>query len=177
MDTTDLFEILVREHAEMLSVYLRSIVHDPALVDDLFQETMLTAWRKLDQFDRSRPFGPWLRGIAAKLALTVHRKKSSRTLLCDVQTLEAIDQRMEQLSHRPGSTFDQKVDTLRDCLDALPSPYRDPVQLRYTEELSGQEIASKLSIAVQTLKKRLQRARSLLLDCLQRKLNTHQVSP
>src|SRR5438477_13029302 len=39
MDAEGLFEILMREHAGMLTVYLRSVVHDPASEDDLFQET------------------------------------------------------------------------------------------------------------------------------------------
>ena len=48
----------------MLTVFLRSRVNDEAAVDDLFQETMLVAWKRLDECDLSRPFGPWLRGIA-----------------------------------------------------------------------------------------------------------------
>ena len=41
------FEILVRENAGMLTTYLRAVVWDPAVVDDLFQDTMLVAWRRL----------------------------------------------------------------------------------------------------------------------------------
>jgi len=47
----------------MLTVFLRSRVNDEAAVDDLFQETMLVAWKRLDDCDLSRPFGPWLRGL------------------------------------------------------------------------------------------------------------------
>ena len=43
MEPKDLYEILVREHAEILSVYLRGAVRDPALADDLFQETLIVA--------------------------------------------------------------------------------------------------------------------------------------
>ena len=69
-----LFETLVREHAGMLTVYLRSALGDVSDVDDLFQETMVVAWRRLDDFDHTRPFGPWLRGIAKKL-LQAHQRK------------------------------------------------------------------------------------------------------
>jgi RNA polymerase sigma factor (sigma-70 family) len=77
MDDRDIFTILVRENTDMLTAYLRSVVRDPATVDDLFQETMLTAWRKLDEFDRRRPFGAWLRGIAARLVLAERRKRAT----------------------------------------------------------------------------------------------------
>ncbi len=54
------FEILARENSRMLTVYLRSLVRDEAAVDDLFQEAMVVAWRRLDECDLDRPFGPWL---------------------------------------------------------------------------------------------------------------------
>lgn len=177
MDSKDLFEILVREHAEMLTVYLRSVVRDPALADDLFQETMLTAWRNLERFDRSRPFGPWLRGIAGKLVLAQRRRAAHGLRLCDEEILEVIDARLDQVARQPGDTFDEKLDALRNCLQALPEPYHTPIQLRYQEELSPPDIAQRLGIPGETLKKRLQRGRAQLLECLQRKLGLSQVHP
>jgi RNA polymerase sigma-70 factor (ECF subfamily) len=63
-DAKTLFETLVREHADMLTVYLRSALGDVSDVYDLFQETMIVAWRRLDDFDHRRSFGAWLRGVA-----------------------------------------------------------------------------------------------------------------
>src|SRR5687768_10367216 len=114
MQTHGLFEILVCEHgqiltgylrcavcgpgqagrhAQMLTVYLRCAVRDPGTADDLFQETMLTAWKNLDKFDRSRPFGPWLRGIAGKLVLAQRRKSARGFVLCDAEVLEHLESR------------------------------------------------------------------------------------
>lgn len=42
----------------MVLAMLRSMVYDKNAVDDLFQETMITAWRTLDRYDEERPFGP-----------------------------------------------------------------------------------------------------------------------
>ena len=61
-DAADVFAILVREHADRLLAYLRATV-PASSVDDLFQETVLVAWRRLPDYDRARPFGAWLRGI------------------------------------------------------------------------------------------------------------------
>lgn len=72
------FEILVRENARMLTTYLRSLVHDEAAVDDLFQETMVVAWRRLDECDLSRPFSPWLRGIASRFVMAHYRKRKQQ---------------------------------------------------------------------------------------------------
>lgn len=170
MSPKDLFEILVREHAEMLQMYLRCVVRDPVAVDDLFQETMLTAWKTLERFDRSRPFGPWLRGIAGKLVLA-HRRRSARNMmLCDEQVLEHLEGRHAALGRMPGDTLDDKLDGLRQCLELLPARYREAVRLRYTEGLHGANLAEKLEISGEATKKRLQRGRARLLDCMQRKL-------
>lgn len=170
MDAQDLFEILVREHAGMLTVYLRSAVRDPAAVDDLFQETMIVAWRTLDRFDRRRPFGPWLRGIAGKLVLAHRRKSAAAMLVCDEQTLEHLDRRMTALQRAPGDCLDEKLEGLRQCVEALPDRYREAVKLRYRDELSASAVAQRLSLSLEAVKKQLQRGRSRLLECLERKL-------
>jgi RNA polymerase sigma-70 factor (ECF subfamily) len=170
MEGRQVFEILVRENADMLSAYLRSVVRDPAVADDLFQETMLTAWRKLDEFDRARPFGPWLRGIAAKLVLAQRRKAAAGVIFCDELTLEQIDRRLQRLSAAKGDTWEEKLEGLRSCVEQLPEPYREAVRLRYGEGLSPAGVVERLRISWEAQKKRLQRARALLLECLERKL-------
>jgi RNA polymerase sigma-70 factor (ECF subfamily) len=170
MDARQVFEILVRENADMLAAYLRSVVRDPAAADDLFQEAMLTAWRKLDEFDRARPFGPWLRGIAAKLVLAQRRKAAAGVVFCDEATLEQIDRRLHRLSAEKGDTWEEKLEGLRSCVEQLPEPYREAVRLRYREGLSPAGLAERLQISWEAQKKRLQRARALLLECLERKL-------
>lgn len=170
MDAQSLFEILVREHADMLMVYLRSVVRDSAAVDDLFQETMLTAWRNIDRFDRERPFGPWLRGIAAKLVLAWRRKVAGQPRLCDEEVLARVDERLTQLQRLPGDTLDEKLSALRDCLRDLPVPYREAVEMRYRDALKPAAITEQLQLNAETVKKRLQRARAMLLECLTGKL-------
>jgi RNA polymerase sigma-70 factor len=163
------FEILVRENQAMLMTYLRSGVRHSAVIDDLFQETMLIAWRKLEEFDRSLPFGPWLRGIATKLMLAHFRKAKSAVLSFNEQTLEYLGQQVQSISERPGDTWDDKIAPLNQCIEQLPDSYRQAIQLRYFEHNSASQIASRLGDAVETIKKRLQRARAQLLDCLRRK--------
>ncbi|QKK08025.1 MAG: hypothetical protein HND58_07435 [Planctomycetota bacterium] len=96
-DGHDIFEILVRENAAMLTAFLRSSLHDPSDVDDLFQETMVVAWRRIDDYDRSRPFGPWLRGIARNLVLAHYRKAAAAPRWCTPEVLEGIDRRFGAL--------------------------------------------------------------------------------
>jgi RNA polymerase sigma-70 factor len=169
-DAKKLFEILVHENADMLTAYLRASVRDSAAADDVFQDTMLTAWRRLDDYDQSRPFGPWLRGIAAKLVLEHYRKSARRGDYCEPEVLERLSVQFTRLHRLPGDTFDEKLDALRDCIGRLPDKYREPVELHYRCDLGLTDTAERLALTVETAKKRLQRAKARLVDCLERHL-------
>lgn len=170
MDARTVFEILMQENADMLLAWLRATVRDPHLVEDLFQETLMVAWRRLDEFDRSRPFGPWLRGIAGNLVLAAQRQQTRSAIAVDAATLEWLEQRFARIQSLPGDTLQDKLEALRQCVEKLPDAYRLPVQLRYVESRGLPEIARSLELAMDSLKKRLVRARSRLADCLEQKL-------
>ncbi len=163
------FEILVRENADMLVTYLRAMVWNAAAVDDLFQETMLVAWRRLGDYDQSRPFGPWLRGIAARLVMAHARKAKRDLMVCDENVIEHLDREVQQISQRSGDCWDEKIAAMHECLAALPDLPKQVISLRYLEGHSADRIAGLLDTTREAIKKRLQRARALLLACLQRK--------
>lgn len=177
MDARDVFEILVRDHADLLMVFIRATIRDATLADDVFQETMLTAWRRLPDYDKTRPFGPWLRGIAGNVILTAHRQRKRGNVLCDDELLDHLSQRCEWIAKSPqADTLDEKLEALRECVQGLPDAYREAIESRLrVEDESSESIAARLGVGLETLKKRLQRARSRLLDCLQRKLSPREV--
>lgn len=171
MDPRDLFEILVREHIDMVRAFLLASVRDPAAAEDLVQETFLVAWKNLARYDRNLPFGPWVRGIAAKLVLN-HRRKLGRAKVwyCDEETLRALDARFEEVSRLPGDTLDEKLDALRACLRGLSEAQRRSLELHYRHGLHCKEIAERLGVGLEAVKKHLQRGRAALANCMRTKL-------
>lgn len=170
MDAIEPFEVLVRENGGMLSAYLSASV-PASVVDDLWQETMLTAWRRWDDYDRSRPFGAWLRGIASNNVLAWYRTHARDPAVWDPATLEVTDREFDRLQKLPGDTFDDKLVALRECIERLPENYRDAVLLRYEKGMQPSELAATLSRNTETVKKRLQRAKAMLLVCIRGKLS------
>lgn len=164
-----LFEILVRENADSLTAFLRAAVADPAAVDDLFQDTMLIAWQKLAAYDRARPFGAWLRGIARNLVLAHYRSAGQQVAAPPEQILEHLDDRLAQVDKQPGDTFEEKIAALTDCLSRLAPHYREPITLHYQEQRSTEWIAAHLATTKDAVQKRLQRARLQLAECLANK--------
>lgn len=150
----------------MLITYIRSLVVRADLADDVFQSTLMVAWRRLDDFDRSRPFGPWLRGIAAKLALEQRRKNARETFSCEPEVLEALNAAFNDFERTPSDSFRQRLERLETCLQRLPDAMREVLDLGYGRGLLLGSVAAALGISEETVKKRAQRARHALAECL-----------
>jgi Sigma-70 region 2 len=58
-------EALFRRHWPRAYRAAFLIVHDHAAAEDIAQQAFLAAIRRLDRFDRRRPFAPWLGAIVA----------------------------------------------------------------------------------------------------------------
>lgn len=177
MDSRDLFEILTREHIDSVRAFLLGSLRDTVAAEDVLQETFLVAWRILDRYDRKLPFGPWVRGIAAKLVLNWRRKLGrSRVHFCDDEVLGRIDQGFREFAQLKGDTFDEKLDALRECLQHLTGPQRESIRLHYEHGMHCKEIADRLGIGFEAVKKHLQRGRAQLQRCLQSKLPEGEVA-
>ncbi len=169
MRTEDLFDILVRQHAEMLTAYLRSLAFDESLVDDVFQETLVTAWRRLDEFDRKRPFGPWLRGIGRNTLLAKARARKRYSAHIDVLLERRIAEQVSRAESRSGDTFAERLNELRDCVGRLAEDHRTAVDLVYLRGLDTTKAAEVTGLTEETFRKRLYRARLALAECLRGK--------
>ncbi len=164
-----LFEILVRENADSLTAFLRSSVDDQAAADDLFQETMLIAWRKIGEFDRTRPFGAWLRGIARRLVFAYYRSSAREISFSSERVLDYIDRQMAQIDRQPGDTFDEKIAAMKVCIEGLEPMYQEPLELHYRQGKTTEWIAQHMATTKDAVQKRLQRARLQIAVCLKRK--------
>ncbi len=137
---------LVRRHAAAAwrSAYGVTGRHD--LADDAAQEGMLRALDRLDTFDESRPFAPWLHRVVVHVAVSAARRERRRA-----QIVVPDDA-------RPTDTGGHDVDPLRDAVLGLPEDQREIVALRYWADLGVDEIASVLDLPSGTVASRLSRA-------------------
>ena len=169
MRAEDLFNILVRQHAEMLTAYIYSIAFDRTTVDDVFQETIITAWKRLDSFDHERPFGPWLRGIARNHILSTARtNRRYRAHLTELQQIR-IDEQLDRVDQSAGDSFADRLTALRDCLTRLHTDAQEAVDLVYVRGMEPSVAAKAIGASDETFRKRLYRARLSLAECLKTK--------
>ena len=133
------------------------IIRDAHAAEDIAQEGFVAAVRALDRFDRSRPFGPWLRTIVARRAIDAARARALR------REVEATA--LEHLDAGEPSPLAPDADLLA-AIAALPEDQRIVVVLRHLLELTPAEIAALVGVPRGTVNSRLRRG----LDTLSREV-------
>lgn len=167
MDRLHLFEILIRQQSDMLRAFIRSIAYDRDLVDDVFQDTVMVAWRQIDSFDRTKPIGPWLRGIARRCLMSAARKRH-KAVINDEVVVDRIDRTMANVELAEGDDLGEKSAALRTCMERLGPEQKEAIDLCYVRELPANTAAEIAHVTHEAMRKRLQRARADLLDCLRK---------
>ena len=152
-------ELVLRHQTGVFNVCYR-ILHERTEAEDLSQETFLRARERLDLFDEERPFGPWIRRVAANVCLN-HLEAQKRPAELD-------EERDADKSQLPEALVEarERSEQIRRALASLPARYRVVVELRHYQELSYDEIAAELKIPLSDVKSHLFRARKVLAEKL-----------
>ena len=163
------FAELVRLHHRDLLVYARALVKDDATSRDIVQDAFVAAYEKAGTFDITRDFATWMRGIVRN-KWREWLRKNRRYDLTDNE-LASIDAAVAAWQNERASGNSPVFEALETCLSRLPDNLMDTVKAYYFEGRNGDEAAERLGIAPAAVRKRLQRARVLLKQCLDRKLD------
>lgn len=172
-DLQQRFSDLVDEHHVALRAFVRALGVAPDWVDDVAQETFLKAYRELASFDDSRPFGPWLRGIARnivrnELRASARRHRILHERVADIM-LAVVDNDADPFESLGDSA--DVTDALRDCLAELSEKGRQLIKMRYADDLPASRIAESVGSNPPAVRQALVRSRGALRDCITRKMN------
>jgi RNA polymerase sigma factor (sigma-70 family) len=154
------FRILVERHGPMVLGLCRSVVRDPHDADDAFQATFLVLVRKADSITRRDTIGPWLYGVAGRVARrardrAIRRKRREVGANAEIPSTE-----------RPIAESPSVEEIVQDEIARLPEPFRGPLVLCCLEGLSYELAANRLGLTEPALRGRLFRARERLASRL-----------
>ena len=140
-------ELLLRSVQPSLHRYLLGLV-GPRHSDDVAQEVLLIACRKIGLLHAPELFRPWLYRVASRAAFR-HLKKERQApeQVRDDSVLEAV----------PAPDAPMLAEVLQDLhkMDGIPPASRAVLVLHFQEDLSLPEIAAILGIPLGTVKSRL----------------------
>ena len=154
------FAVLVARYERKLIRVLDRLVHDEELARDLAQETFWKVFTRLDRFDTSRRFGPWLFRVGVNLGLDQLRRK-------DGVAASSIDRpgrdaaKAMDLPDPDPRLREETAQEVRFVLDRVPVPYRTILVLRDLEGFSSAEVAAIVGRREATIRWRLAKARDL----------------
>ncbi len=168
----DACELLVRRFERPIYNLIVRLVQDPALAEDLTQDTFLKMFRALRQYDPALRFSSWLFRIAHNTAIDTLRQ---RRVPLAVPPVDADGDEMDALVNVPdvsgespeqSASRGQLAEVLDAAVDALRAPYRAVIVLRHHEDLDYDEIAEVMQLPLGTVKTYLHRARKELAERL-----------
>lgn len=165
-DLASLGALFDRHHDAVLQ-FLRRAAPNAADVDDLAQETFLTAARIASSFDGRASARPFLVGIAAQLLR--RRRRSFSRLRAFCEKLGRHDAPPPQPDPEASVCLAEESALLREAIARLSDDRRMVLVMVEYSGLSGPEVARALDVPVGTIWRRLHEARTELREALSRR--------
>ncbi|MFZ7087159.1 RNA polymerase sigma factor [Curtobacterium sp. RRHDQ10] len=148
------FEVLIRRFTPLLRAVARRTLGSGDEVDDVVQDTFITAWERLDSLSEPAKVKAWLSRIASHRSIDHVR---ARRLHDDVHELDpAGDDRTTPDRIVEARSREHAADL---ALRGLPDDQRRCWLLKEVLELSYDDIAEELGVPVSTVRGLLSRAR------------------
>lgn len=159
-------ELVLRYERRVLKV-IRRFVPDQEFATDLVQESFLRAWERMEQFDPSRRFGPWLFRLAVNLTYD-HLRKVRRRGRWALFTDAGEDRTPDPAVADPRKDLDltQEVQAV---LAEIPEAYRTVLILRDLEGFCTSDVATVTDRSEATIRWRLAEARKMFREAWERR--------
>jgi RNA polymerase sigma-70 factor, ECF subfamily len=167
MATTD-GERLVKHFVEedtVLRSYVLAATRDPHQTQDILQNVWAILWRKLAEYDETRPFRAWAFGVARMEVLKWRQRQARSREYLSAETLE----RLAETAVEQTAELDLRAQFVRECLTQLKGLWRSILIAKYYQGQPIRAIAATLGKSIAAVEMILVRARRSLRECVERK--------
>ncbi|WP_286262888.1 RNA polymerase sigma factor [Thalassotalea atypica] len=159
------FATLVIHHQQSLRQYCRRLcTPDLDLADDIAQETLIQAYRKLSLFNGSGKFISWLFRIAYFQYLQYLRSHKSYEEFDE----NSADEQEQVSNHQSSAAFDD----LEKAMSVLSVNERNCITLHYSFGYTQAEIADLVDMPLGTIKSQIKRGKEKLIRVLNESSNS-----
>jgi len=154
---------LYNRYRHSLGSFLRRKIYQDKLVEEVYNDVMMTVWQKAGSFRGESKVSTWIFGVAYRICMSHSRKEMKHTknkTEIEFDTLEA----------KPEETYDSStsdmIDQLRVATAKLSDNHREVIELSYFHGHSMTAISEIVGCPVNTVKTRLFHAREKLKSSL-----------
>lgn len=146
-------QVLYGRYLPRVTGFLRRMTNDSGMVEEAYNDVMLTVWNKAGQYREESKASSWIFSIAYRVCLRMVKKHKFRA-----GVLEMLGKEVSASTRSSSDGVDQR-DLIRAALEKLSAAHRLVVELSYYREFSTEEIAVIADCPVNTVKTRLFHAR------------------
>jgi RNA polymerase sigma-70 factor (ECF subfamily) len=142
-------ELYHQYHRPLLTFVMRLTAGDRQWAEDVVQETMIRAWRSVDQLDtEAASLMPWLATVARRIVIDDRRRKEARPREAGEAPLENVQ--------IPDDVEDLlRTVVVTEALKALTPAHREVLTETILRDRSVNEAAAVLGVPVGTVKSRV----------------------
>ncbi len=157
-------QTLIKENRSRIRAIIRKMTG--SYNEDIEQEVYLKFWEHRNQYKEEGKFKSWISLLTANICRDYFRtnRYKTETFSVPVDTIGELSDNRGTQEEVTDTKLRQKI--ILKAVDSLPSKMRDVVVYYEFEEMSYEEIATRLKISVGTVKSRLFTARNILNEKL-----------
>jgi RNA polymerase sigma-70 factor (ECF subfamily) len=145
--------VLIKKHETRLFTYIKMMVKDQTLAEDIYQDTFMKVIYKLKSghYNEEGKFLPWLTRIAHNLVIDHFRKQKRMPMVNSTEendvfrTIKLQDNNIEDIIIK-----EQILKDVKKLIKLLPEEQQEVLILRHYANLSFQEIAEMTGVSINT---------------------------
>jgi RNA polymerase sigma-70 factor, ECF subfamily len=159
------FNSIVDRYKDRLMNVIGRMLSSTEEAEDVVQETFVRVYQHRQSFNFQHCFSTWIYTIALNLARNELRKRK-RFKFLDVNDMQGAESELAVEMKLPSRI----PQALESAIQNLPEKYRTAFMLRDIQEMPYDEVAKVLNVPLGTVKSRVNRARMMLKEELQPRL-------
>lgn len=171
----DLYSIFNKEivpHFDALYNFIFSLTRNEEDANDVLQDTLMRAYRALENYQQGTNAKAWLFTIAKNSYINEYRRRSKAAIPTDFNAFTNVQEEddssyLSSYGDFRTEMFDKMMgDEVTDAINAIPDAFRIPILLCDVEDFSYEEISAITGVKLNTVRTRIHRGRGLLRDLL-----------
>jgi RNA polymerase sigma-70 factor (ECF subfamily) len=152
-----------------ISRFILTMVPHADDAEDILQETCKLIWQKFEDYKEGTSFKNWALTIARYKVLEYYRSSQRNKVKFSSQTIDAIS---GYLTAHTDEDEEKGKAILKRCLSKLAVKDRELIKQKYAQKITTKELAIQFGRSVSGLYGTLERIHRMLVDCVQKNVNT-----